>query len=111
MTPNDLGLVIVSRGGFNRTQDVHKRSELLVNIRGERESFGDPKKSGHPNVNRAETDRLDIEASIPRLAGGLWGADLSAADLRDQVFLDLDRRSRNSKLIAFVRFRIATQRA
>jgi hypothetical protein len=56
-------------------------------------------------------DRLDIEASIPRLAGGLWGADLSAADLRDQVFLDLDRRSRNSKLIAFVRFRIATQRA
>jgi len=21
-------------------------------------SFGDPKKSGHPNVNRAETDRL-----------------------------------------------------
>ena len=55
--------------------------------------------------------RLDIEASIPRLAGGLWGADLSAADLRDQVFLDLDRRSRNSKLIAFVRFRIATQRA
>jgi hypothetical protein len=43
LTPNDLGLVIVSRGGFNRTQDVHKRSELLVNIRGERESFGGPK--------------------------------------------------------------------
>jgi len=42
LTPNDLGLVIVSRGGFNRTQDVDKRSELLVNIRGERESFGGP---------------------------------------------------------------------
>jgi hypothetical protein len=37
--------VIVNCGGFNRAQDVRKRSELLVNIRGERESFGARTKS------------------------------------------------------------------
>jgi len=40
------------------------------------------------------------------------GGGLNAERQRDQVFLDLDfRRSRNSTLIAFVRFRITTQRA